>query len=71
MEIDLGPNALPVSEYNRRLSMLLETGTAEEVAVFQKTFSAVYADPIPEQDKEILKDMEVPESPDDIEPILI
>ena len=71
MEIELGPNALPVNEYDRILSELLETGTAEDVIAFQKKFSVVYADPIPEQDKEILKDMEVPELPDDIEPILM
>ena len=67
MEIDLGPNALPVNEYNRRLLELLETGTAEDVIAFQKNFSAVYADPIPEQDKKILKDIEITEIPDNIE----
>ena len=67
MEIDLGPNALPVNEYNRRLLELLETGTAEDIIDFQKNFSAVYADPIPEQDKKILKDIEITEIPDNIE----
>ena len=58
---------LTPEEYHKRTEEFYVAGFLE----FQKTHSVLYADPIPEQDKEILKDMEVPELPDDIEPILM
>lgn len=66
-----GIAAVTPEEYHKRIEEFYAAGDVAGFLEFQKTHSVLYADPIPEQDKEILKDMEVPELPDDIEPILM
>ena len=62
---------LTPEEHNKQANEYYAAGDIDGFLEFQETHNILYADPIPEQDKEILKNLEIPDIPDDIEPILI
>lgn len=57
---------LTLEEYHRKIDEFYTVGDIAGFLKFQKTYSILYADPISEQSKDILKNMEVPELPDGI-----
>jgi hypothetical protein len=59
--------ALTPEEYSKRVNGFYVTGDVNGLLEFQKTHNILYEDPIPEQDKKILKDIEITEIPDNIE----
>lgn len=63
--------ALTLEEYSKRTDELYATGDIDGLLEFQRTHSILYEDPIPEQDKEILKGIEIPDLPEnfDVEPL--
>lgn len=68
MEADYNSKTQPLTpeEYHRKADEFYAVGDVAGFLKFQKTHSILYADPISEQNKDILKNMEVPELPDGI-----
>lgn len=59
--------ALTPEEYSKRTDEFYATGDIDGLLEFQRTHSILYEDPIPEQDKEILKGIEIPDLPEDFD----
>ena len=59
--------ALTPEEYSKKVSEFCAAGDVSGFLEFQKTHNLLYEDPISEQDKEILKGIEITEIPDNIE----
>lgn len=66
MEIDnsIELKALTPEEYSKRTDEFYATGDIDGLLEFQRTHSILYEDPIPEQDKEILKSIEISDVPE-------
>lgn len=62
---------LTPEEYYKKANEFYATGDINSFLEFQRTHSILYEDPIPLEHKEILKNLQVPDLPDDfqIEPI--
>ena len=69
MEADNNSEIQPLTpeEYHKRADEFYVAGNVDDFLGFQRTHSILYADPIPKQDKEILKNMDISEILDDIE----
>lgn len=59
--------ALAPEEYSKRVNQFHAAGDINGFLEFQKTHNILYEDPISEQDKETLKNLEVPEFLDEKE----
>lgn len=57
---------LTPEEYNKKAKEYYAAGDINGFLDFQKTYNILYADPIFEQDKEFLNDIEIPKMSDDI-----
>ena len=58
---------LTPEEYSKKVNEFYAARDINGFLEFQKTHNILYEDPIPEQDKKILKDIEITEIPDNIE----
>lgn len=69
MEIDgnVELRALTPEEYSKRTDEFYAAGDVDRLLKFQRTHTILYIDPIPEQDKEILKGIEIPDLPEDFD----
>lgn len=64
MGMEFDSNVLTPDEYYKRESELFAQGDMEALTKFQRTHSILYADPMPLEDIEQLKEMHLPEVPD-------
>ena len=58
---------LTPEEYSKKVNEFYVARDINGFLEFQKTHNILYEDPIPEQHKEILKDIEIAEMPDNID----
>ena len=57
--------ALTPKEYYKEVDEFYVTGDINGFLEFQRTHSILYEDPIPSEHKDILRDLQVPDLPDD------
>lgn len=59
--------ALTPEEYSKRTDEFYTAGDIDRLLEFQRIHTILYIDPIPEQDKEILKDIEISNLPENFD----
>ena len=59
--------ALTPEEYSKRTDEFYAADDVDRLLEFQRTHTILYIDPIPEQDKEILKSIEISDLPENFD----
>lgn len=69
MEIDgnVELKALTPEEYSKKTDEFYAAGDVDKLLEFQRTHTILYIDPVPEQNKEILKGIEIPDLPENFD----